>query len=213
MNWFPFQETTAISRYAWTLDHRRLSELKIFYKIMQQRVLIAFTFAAALAGFLESQCSLAAETWAGMPARHAGVAILDLALDAQARANGQALTTAGFPMANATLVLQRNGREVARSTTNESGNFSIPGLNGGLYQMTAWSPTGNVARGAFRIWSYGTAPPSALQQARLVSSEAVVRGQTDAPGPLWRVATNPWMSAAAITALVATPIALSNDGS
>ena len=159
---------------------------------------------------------MAAEFSVGLPAMHTGVpfqGISDVALDGHARANGQVVTSAGSPLSSATVVLQRDGCEVARTITNKSGGFTIAGLNGGLYQLTAVAASGNTGQAVFRFWSYQAAPPSAERQVQLVVSDTILRGQIDSLGPLQRVTTNPWVSAAAVTGLVAIPIALSNDGS
>jgi hypothetical protein len=95
----------------------------------------------------------------------------------------------------------REGREtVAEATTDARGRFAFRNLAGGLYRLVIQMPDGPHSR-FYRLWSFGTAPPHALDQAELLVGRPLARGQS----PYWSGARIP--RGAAITALVAGAIA------
>jgi predicted DCC family thiol-disulfide oxidoreductase YuxK len=105
------------------------------------------------------------------------------------------------------VALLQGGREVASAMTDTSGTFQISGLRGGNYTLASAGSTTNI-----RIWSEGSAPPSARPAVVLVEPGVVVRGNNGG-GAFWRTVTNPWVSATAIAAAIAVPIALNNNDS
>ena len=127
--------------------------------------------------------------------------ITDVALTAGGGFSGQVVDAQGRPQAEMSVMLRQQQRIVATATTDQQGQFSMHGLQGGMYQVVAGQGMNN-----FRLWASDTAPPGARQSALLVSSDQIVRGQ----GGLRYWLTNPWILAIAITAAVAVPIALSN---
>jgi hypothetical protein len=117
---------------------------------------------------------------------------------------GQLVDAQGNPAQGMPVSLRQNDRDVATTITDKSGYYNVSGLQGGIYQVA--SPNGSAA---YRLWSPGTAPPSAQQGALLVVGDEIVRGQFG----MWGFLTNPWVVAGLIATAIAVPIAVSNSGS
>jgi hypothetical protein len=127
--------------------------------------------------------------------------VIDVALTAGGEFSGQVVDAQGRPQAGTSVMVCRQQQVVATTSTDEHGQFSLRGLQGGMYQVVA-----GQGMQSFRLWAPGTAPPAARQSALLIASDQVVRGQ----GGLRYWLTNPWVLSAAIAAAIAVPIALSN---
>ena len=125
---------------------------------------------------------------------------------------GRVVDTQGKAIAMAPVSLQTGGKEVARVVSNESGMFEAKGLKGGVYHVAS---TGH--QGVYRVWAPQTAPPAAAKGLSIVSRPDVVRGQYG-PGPgnpfsaagQW-VAEHPIITAGAVAAAIAIPIAVDDD--
>jgi hypothetical protein len=124
---------------------------------------------------------------------------------------GQVVDAQGVAAAMATVTLANHQQEIARVRTDEQGKFSLPGLRGGVYQI---SSQGHESM--YRLWAPNTAPPVAQQGVTLVVGNDVVRGQYgNTAGPFgsmaqW-IADHPLITASVIGAAIAIPIALSDD--
>jgi len=114
---------------------------------------------------------------------------------------GRLLDRQGMAHAGLPVMLLQNGTEVASTTTDEAGRFSISGLRGGQYALATID-----AVTPCRLWSEEAAPPSAQRVVQVYSGE-LIRGQ------MYRVRnfiTNPIVVGAAIGTAVAVPLALHN---
>jgi hypothetical protein len=114
---------------------------------------------------------------------------------------GALLDRQGVAHAGQPIMLLQNGKEVASTTTDAAGGFRIAGLRGGQYTLATID---NMT--PCRLWSQGTAPPSAKQSLQLYGG-TLVRGQ------MFRarnVITSPVVIGAAIGTAVAVPLALHN---
>jgi|GEM_PF-635641 len=148
-----------------------------------------------------------------IPVRHEQVpAPRDVVLEGQGVLRGQIVNAQGLAVVNTPVSLQTGGKEVARVLTDKTGNFQAAGLKGGVYQVAS-----NGHQGVYRLWAPRTAPPAATQGLRIVSQPAdVVRGQLGpGGGPFatvgqW-IAEHPIMTAGAVAAAVAIPIAIDDD--
>ena len=124
---------------------------------------------------------------------------------------GQIVDAQGAAVAMATVTLADHQQEIARVRSDEEGKFSVQSLRGGVYRI---SSRGQDAM--YRLWAPNTAPPAAQQGVTLVVGDDVVRGQYgNSPGPFgsmaqW-VADHPLITASAIAAAIAIPIALDDD--
>jgi len=127
---------------------------------------------------------------------------------------GRIVDAQGLAVANSPVSFQTGGKEVVRVVSDEMGRFQVTGLQGGVYQVAS---TGH--QGVYRLWAPRTAPPAAAKGLSLVSQPVdVVRGQYGGRGggnPFstvgqW-IAEHPIITAGAVAAAIAIPIALDDD--
>lgn len=98
--------------------------------------------------------------------------INDVALDDSGQLVGRVVDAQGQPRDGVLVVLRQGHREVARTTTDARGQFTLANIPGGLYQLDAGS-----TRAVYRIWDAQLAPPQTRPLAVLVSdATTVVRG-------------------------------------
>ncbi len=149
----------------------------------------------------------------------------DVALHTGGVLVGQLLDAQGVGVAAASVTVQKGGQEIARVITSKDGKFAVAGLKGGVHLV---STPGQ--QGVYRLWAPRTAPPAARKGLMLVSNTDVVRGQCGCGAPVcgsacgagggaggggvgnW-IATHPIITAGAIAAAVAIPLALDDDDS
>ncbi len=123
---------------------------------------------------------------------------------------GQVVDAQGVAVAMARVTLADHKQEIAQVRADQEGKFSVPGLRGGIYRI---SSRGQYAM--YRLWAPHTAPPVAQQGVVLVVGD-VIRGQYgNSSGPFasmaqW-AADHPLLTAVAIGAAIAIPIALDDD--
>lgn len=148
---------------------------------------------------------------------------------------GQMLNAQGVATAGATVVLQTAGKEVARVLTDKDGRFRVAGLKGGVHLVATAGQ-----QGVYRLWAPRTAPPAAQRGLMLVSSTDVVRGQCGCGTPVcgsavcecshttggggygrggygrsggpgdW-ISNHPMLTAGAIAAAIAVPLAVNDN--
>jgi hypothetical protein len=134
---------------------------------------------------------------------------------------GQVVDSDGQSLPGTEIVLSSGGKEIGRCQTGKEGWFQVGGLKGGSIEVAAAGTTGNC-----RVWSPGTAPPAAQQGLLVVAESDVVRGQHmtgRAPrrgygrggngGLLGLMIDHPLVTAGAVGAAIAVPLAVSNDES
>jgi len=171
----------------------------------------------ALSSMLFVQPTLAAEqnasiAAAGSPSVGAPPVVRDVELAAGGVLHGQVLDTQGVGVGNSPVMIVARGQEIARTTADTNGRFQFIGLRGDTYNVLTVG-----GESTCRLWAPNTSPPGANQGVALtVSADPVVRAQYGACGPcgqggFWSFVSNPWISAALITAAIAIPIAASND--
>lgn len=132
------------------------------------------------------------------------VEICDLALDAQGGLQGVVVDVHGAPQPAAKVVLMRQKQEVGRAQADRSGRFRVSGLRGGVYMLQSGGQVRFV-----RAWAAKTAPPNAKPAALIVTGDGVIRGQM----PLEQFfASDAVIIAGLVAALIAIPIAVSNQG-
>ncbi|MFV1965106.1 MAG: carboxypeptidase-like regulatory domain-containing protein [Pirellulaceae bacterium] len=137
--------------------------------------------------------------------------VVDVGLRPGGTLVGRAVDSSGAPLTGALVTVKRASGEVATATTDSDGRFAVVGLRGGVYQVVA----GEGCRIA-RLWSPGTAPPSASSRLLVVRQTETLLGQREA-GPLlssWeRVKhwlANPWFAGGLVAAAVAIPVIVHN---
>jgi Carboxypeptidase regulatory-like domain len=131
--------------------------------------------------------------------------VLDVALSSGGVFSGQVVDAEGRSQAGSSVMVCQQQQVVATATTDQQGQFSIRGLQGGVYQVVA-----GQGMKSFRLWAPDTAPPGAQQSALLVADGQSVRGQGTQSGfgELRRWVTNPWVISIAVAAAIAVPIAV-----
>jgi hypothetical protein len=117
---------------------------------------------------------------------------------------GQVVDTHGAGVGGTEVSVRQGAKEPVATKTRPDGSFAVKGLRGGVYQLAAAD-----GHGVYRLWTAGTAPPAASNEALLVAGKDVVRGQ-DEPGAWKTFLTNPLVIAAVVCTAVAIPVALHN---
>ena len=112
--------------------------------------------------------------------------------------------------------------------TNGDGVFQVPGLKGGIYQISC-----DQNHSIYRVWSTNAAPPSASNGVLIIQPDSVQRGQCAegcapgtvvggpggyVPGPtahqgMLGLLANPWIVGAAVAVAIAVPLALDDNAS
>lgn len=177
------------------------------------RVLKVTLVALATLGMCLPQSVLAAD-----PA--ATTNLTDVSLGSGGVLLGQVVDNAGAPQANVPVSLQSGQQELGASKTDGGGYFAFSGLRGGVYQVVAAK-----GHGAYRVWTPGSAPPSAQQGALVVAGNEqnqlgnqtaalgqqpdLVRGQYGGRLGFWL--SNPWVIAGVVATAVAVPVALATS--
>lgn len=182
---------------------------------MKTRKLQLLATALSCVGMLTSPLSLAAAPSAAPRdvVLHEGGVLLGQVVDAQ-----------GGALMNTPVVVTSGTQEVARVQTDRTGRFSVNGLKGGAYGVASAGQ-----QGVYRLWAPQTAPPTAQQGLMLVTGNSFVRGQDccgvvgcgnacgagTPQGPLRRAASwmaaHPIITAGAIAAAIAIPLAVNDD--
>lgn len=120
----------------------------------------------ALAGLCLPQSLFAAT------AEDTSAGIIDVELRDGGLLLGQLVDPQGIPKAETPVNLLDGSKKLAEARTDAEGYFAFRGLRGGVYQVT-----GAEGIGAYRLWTPGTAPPSAQAGALVIAGEDLVRGQ------------------------------------
>jgi hypothetical protein len=97
--------------------------------------------------------------------------LADVALQQGGLLVGSVVDQQGVAQPGTEVAVQYRDAEIARTVTDENGVFAVQGLRGGQYRIAT-----NQGVTGVRAWSPETAPPSALQAARVVQGDQLVRG-------------------------------------
>jgi hypothetical protein len=128
-------------------------------------------------------------------------AVVDIALADGGVLHGQVVDLQGSGVTGAPVAVKTQNRDVATAITTADGHFSVTGLRGGVYQVAAGQD-----QGVYRLWSAGTAPPSAQNKAIIYTQN----GTENAGGGWKMLLTNPIVIAGVVATAVAVPLALSH---
>jgi len=102
--------------------------------------------------------------------------LLDIGLK-EGQFHGRVVDHAGSPAANAPVVIRQGDKEIAKTTTDQNGRFTVTGLKGGVYEVASGKTVG-----AYRVWQGEATPPAAKEQALLILGQNGERGQFGAIG-------------------------------
>lgn len=98
----------------------------------------------------------------------------DVSLQANGQLRGQVLDQQGQPQAFTQVVFLQNNRPIGSTKTDLTGQFVMPGLPPGAYQVQT-----QIAAKSVRIWAARTAPPLARQAVLLVADGDVTRAKSE----------------------------------
>jgi hypothetical protein len=141
-------------------------------------------------------------------------AIMDVALSDGGVLHGKVVDLQGTGLASVPVAVKAQDRNVATTTTAADGTFGVQGLRGGVYQVAAAQ-----GHGVYRLWSAGTAPPSAQNAAivytqnGMVDNNVVVYTHNEGGSCLKGFLTNPIVIGAIVATAIAVPVALANSHS
>ena len=137
------------------------------------------------------------------PAFAAGQSVvIDVALGESGAIVGQVVDAQGASGVGQVVLLVQGNQEIARTTTDIQGRFSIGGIRAGVYQLVA-GDNGVVVR----AWSAGTEPPIAQRSVLLVSAGDVYRGQ-QAVRSVRNFMAHPVTVVGVVAAGIAVPVAV-----
>lgn len=150
----------------------------------------------ATIGMILPQAALAAEP---TPAP----AVVDVALSDGGVLRGQIVDLQGASVTGIPVSVKIQDRDVAATTSTADGRFAVQGLRGGVYQVAA-----GEGHGIYRLWSAGTAPPSAQNGAIVYTQNG------NGTGTMRSLLTNRVVLIAGVVATaIAVPLALANSQS
>lgn len=100
--------------------------------------------------------------------------VVDVALQDGGVLRGVFVDEQGKPVTKSKVWVRQKNNLIAATETNAKGQFEVPGLRGGVYQVSTVRGVANI-----RTWAPRTAPPSARRSILLVANreKGVVRGQ------------------------------------
>ncbi len=131
------------------------------------KVFRLFVVAAAIFAMAVPQAGFAAGN--AVPPAPADV-VQDVALDANHSLAGQVFDPQGRPHAGTVIVMRKDGRPIAQTTTGRDGKFAFAQLRPGVYEIASGDSSG-----VYRVWANRTAPPAATAGILLVDDNGVVR--------------------------------------
>ena len=98
--------------------------------------------------------------------------IVDVALHADGELRGQVVDQQGVAKRGVVVSVYQANKKVSSTVSRKGGFFSIEGLRGGLYVLSAGG-----SQKAFRLWKGAAAPPSSQRGVLLVAGTVATRGQ------------------------------------
>ena len=118
-------------------------------------------------------CGLALVQGVALAAEPPAPVFDDVELQEGGRLIGQVADVQGNGLASVVVSIEQAGRQVARTTTDRDGYFTVTNLPGGPYAVAAGTSFHN-----YRLWAPGTAPPVAHRGIFMLVDTPVVRGQS-----------------------------------
>ena len=134
-----------------------------------------------------------------------GPRVADVSLHGGGILYGQVVDGQGTPLGLVPVAISRLGGQGATTRTNTSGWFQVGPLEGGTYQIVA-----GRGAGVFRVWTPGTAPPTAATAVLVVDGGNQILGQRPISGPVGYWMKNPWVVAGVVAVAVSVPVAIHN---
>ena len=131
--------------------------------------------ALAVAGMLAPTQTLEAaqpETVSQEQAVKAASLIRDIKLSDDGLFRGEVTDAKKTAVGDAVVSIRQARKEIVRTKTDANGVFEVTNLKPGVYYVVA-----GTSHGVYRVWSNRTAPPKAMDSAKMVSDLSIVRAQ------------------------------------
>jgi hypothetical protein len=129
---------------------------------------------------------------------------MDVALSAEGRLSGTVVDEQNRPLAGARVMLLDPNRHEAVTHTDTDGRFAFLVPRGGVYILEAG--TGGVV---CRVWTWGSAPPSAQPLVSIRAAETVFRGQSS-PVYQW-ISEYPFLFYAGLATAITVPLVVATS--
>jgi hypothetical protein len=110
-------------------------------------------------------------------AKKAAPKVADVTLTQNGALAGAVVSDAGKPVDGAIVTLAKEGKPVAKTSTNAQGKFALASVKSGTYELKAGQTTRLV-----RLWNSDVAPPASAPKATLVV-DSTVRAQNGYADP------------------------------
>jgi len=110
-------------------------------------------------------------------AKKAAPKVADVTLTQNGALAGAVVSEAGKPVDGAIVTLAKEGKPVAKTSTNAQGKFALASVKSGTYELKAGQTTRLV-----RLWNSDVAPPASAPKATLVV-DSTVRAQNGYADP------------------------------
>ena len=130
-------------------------------------------------GVAAPQCALQAGEKPAA-AKKAAPKVADVTLTQNNALSGAVVSEAGKPVDGAIVVLTKEGKPVAKTTSNAQGKFALASVKSGSYELKAGHTTRLV-----RLWNSDVAPPASAEKATLVMDSTTVRAQDGYTDPYY----------------------------
>ena len=124
--------------------------------------------------------------------------VADVSLTDQGALSGAVVSETGKPVDGAIVTLTKEGKPVAKTTTNAQGKFALASVKSGSYELKAGHTTRLV-----RLWNSDVAPPASAEKATLVMDSTTVRAQDGYSDPYYEAGGIDFLSLATVGAATA----------
>jgi hypothetical protein len=134
----------------------------------------------------------------------------DIALGAGGLLVGEVVDQQGVAKAGMPVSVQFAGQEIVNTTTDANGVFAAKGLRSGEYHLVTPQSDSDC-----RLWAADTAPQLSRPAVLVVLGNETVRGQhrkSHKSGVVGWMKAHPYITAGAVVAAVAIPLAMTSDG-
>ncbi len=133
-------------------------------------------------------------------------AVLDIELGPGGILAGLTVDQQGQPLKGNVVVLAQDGKVVAKTLSDDHGQFRFEQLRGGVYGLE----TGQVGQ-LCRLWMQNTAPPAAKSRLLVVADGQIARGQS-VPSRVYNwFEGKPFIGYALVATAITVPIVVAND--
>ena len=154
-----------------------------------------------------------AVSWQNASGQRVAPIVKDVALGPDGLLRGQIMQTpTGDEETPVEILLYQNQQPIAQIACDAKGQFCSGPIPTGMFALVVSNHLGIGSPVMLRIWAHGTAPPSAVETIILSNGvDPIYRGQLDWPSLRSTLFRNHWVTAVAIGAAIAIPIAVTYE--